>query len=303
MTRIADLELLVRIADLGNLTAAAKALDWSPAAASAALKRMEEQLGFPLFVRSTRSLRLSGEGQRYLPHARAALRALTDGRDEALAGREALSGELHLTVPSDLGRHVLLPWLEQFQERHPALTLRLQIGDPLTDLLRRPVDAAVRYGQPASGTQVALPLLPDCRRVLVAAPHYLALHGMPASPEDMARHEALRYLVAGEVPTHWPVEIAGQPAALPLSGRRVADDGEVVKRWALAGLGLAYKSWPDVAQELASGQLVHVNPHWRGDLAPLHLIVPGRAQLSPALRQVRDELRRRLEEFARSMPR
>ena len=87
MTRITDLELLVRIADLGNLTAAAKALDWSPAAASAALKRMEEQLGFPLFVRSTRSLRLSGEGQRYLPHARAALRALTDGRDEALAGR------------------------------------------------------------------------------------------------------------------------------------------------------------------------------------------------------------------------
>ena len=296
MTRITDLELLVRIADLGNLTAAAKALDWSPAAASAALKRMEEQLGFPLFVRSTRSLRLSGEGQRYLPHARAALRALTDGRDEALAGREALSGVLHLTVPSDLGRHVLLPWLEQFQERHPALTLRLQIGDPLTDLLRRPVDAAVRYGPPAGNAQVALPLLPDCRRVLVAAPHYLALHGLPASPEDMARHEALRYLRAGEVPTHWPVSIAGEPVNLPLAGRRVADDGEVVKRWALTGLGIAYKSWPDVAQELASGQLVHVHPHWRGDPSPLHLVVPGR-------RQLRDELRRRLEEFARSMPR
>ena len=105
------------------------------------------------------------------------------------------------------------------------------------------------------------------------------------------------------MPTAWPVEIAGRPVDLPLAGRRVADDGEVVKRWALAGLGLAYKSWPDVAQELAASRLVHVNPHWRGDPAPLHLIVPGRAQLSSALRQVRDELRRRLEEFARSRPR
>ncbi len=303
MIRLADLDLLVRIADMGNLTQAAKALDWSPAAASAALKRVEAELGFDVFVRSTRSLRLSNEGQRYLPHAREALHALHQGQAEALAGRERLSGELHLALPSDLGRQVLLPWLEQFQERHPALSLRLQIGDSLADLKRRPVDAAIRYGQPASSSLVALPLLPDCRRVLVAAPHYLALRGMPGSPADMAHHEVLRYVLADEVPDRWTVEVDGQPAHLPLSGRRVADDGEVVKRWALAGLGLAYKSWPDVAGELASGQLVHVNPHWRGELSPLNLMVPGRHQLSPLIRALRDELGRRLEAFAAGMPR
>ncbi|UXH81032.1 LysR family transcriptional regulator [Roseateles amylovorans] len=303
MIRLADLELLVRIADLGNLTQAAKSLDWSPAAASAALKRLEADLGFAVFVRSTRSLRLSGEGQRYLPHARQALQALSDGQSQALASRERLSGELHLAVPSDLGRHVLLPWLEQFQERHPDLSLRLQIGDSLTDLKRRPVDAAVRYGLPPSSSLVALPLLPDCRRILVAAPHYLALRGMPATPADMRDHEALRYVLADEVPDSWQMEIDGVAATLPLSGRRVADDGEVVKRWAIAGLGVAYKSWPDVAGELASGQLVHVNPHWRGALSPLNLVVPGRHQLSPAMRALRDELSRRLDAFALAMPR
>ncbi len=153
--------------------------------------------------------------------------------------------------------------------------------DPLTDLLRRPVDAAVRYGQPASGAQVALPLLPDCRRVLVAAPHYLALNGMPASPEDMSRHEALRYLVAARSadPLARRDRRPASGTAARRTSRRRRRRGR--RRWALAGLGLACKSWPDVAQELASGQLVHVNPHWRGDPAPLHLIVPGRAQLRP----------------------
>lgn len=294
MTRLADLELLLRTADLGNLTAAAKALDWSPAAASAALKRLEEQLGFALFVRSTRSLRLSAEGQRYLPHARQALEALDEGRAQALSSRSQLRGELRLAVPSDLGRHLLLPWLEEFQARHPELVLRLLIGDPLADLMRRPVDAAIRYGAPAGAAHVALPLRADSYRVLVAAPRYVAERGLPTQPEQMARHEALRYLLGEELPTHWSVRIGEREVDLPLSGHRIADDGEVVKRWALAGLGIAFKSWPDVAAELADGRLVLVNPAWRGEATPLNLVVPGRRQLSPALRRLRDDLQRRL---------
>ncbi|HEX2009906.1 MAG TPA: LysR family transcriptional regulator [Roseateles sp.] len=298
MTRIADLELLVRIADLGSLTAAAKALDWSPAAASAALKRLEEQWGFALFVRSTRSLRLSTEGQRFLPHARQALQALSEGRAQASAGRSALRGELQLALPSDLGRNVLLPWLEAFQQQHPQLGLHLHVGDRLADMLRSPVDLAIRYGAPADSSQVALPLLEDCRRVLVAAPRYIAAQGLPAAPADMARHQALRYVVGDAVPRSWKVWIDGQAVELPLAGIRVADDGEIVKRWALAGLGIAYKSWPDVAAELAAGRLVHVNPHWRGETAALNLIVPGRRQLSAAARLLRDDLQRRLATLA-----
>jgi DNA-binding transcriptional LysR family regulator len=290
MTRIADLELLLRTADLGSLTAAARALDWSPAAASAALKRMEAEWGAAVFVRSTRSLRLSAEGERLLPHVRAALAALQQARDALATPQRALRGELQLALPSDLGRNVLLPWLEEFQQRHAQLTLRLHLSDSTTDLLRTPVDLAVRYGVPASSAQVALPLAPGSRRVLVASPAYVARRGVPASAAELGEHEALRFLLKGQLPRSWRLRIDGHWQDVPIQGRHCANDGEVVTRWALAGLGIACKSWPDVAGEVGAGRLLLLRPEWRGEPTPLHLVVPGRKQLTPAARALRDWL-------------
>jgi len=295
MTRIADLELLVRTADLGGLTAAARALDWSPAAASAAVKRMEADWGVPVFVRSTRSLRLSPEGERLLPHVRAALQSMTAARTAAGTARSALSGELQLALPSDLGRHIVLPWLDSFQREHPALALRLHLSDRNSDLLRTPIDVALRYGDPPVDTQVALPLVPGNRRVLVAAPGYIARYGTPAMPADLARHETLRFMLSDRMPATWKLQVGEQWLKVDVSGRRCANDGEVVKRWAIAGLGIAYKSWLDVAPEVAAGRLVHLNPHWGGEPAPLNLVVTGRRQLNAAVRALHAHL---LREFS-----
>jgi DNA-binding transcriptional LysR family regulator len=287
MTRLADLELLLRTADLGSLTAAAKALDWSPAAASAAVKRLEAQWGVTVFVRTTRSLRLSAEGERLLPHVRQALQAIGEARAAATSPRATLQGELQVAMPSDLGRHVLLPWLASFQQRHARLALRVHLSDRNTDLMRAPVDVAIRYGTPGDSSQVALPLAPDNTRVLVASPAYVARHGVPATAEALGRHEALRFMVRDEVPRTWRLCIEGQWREVPLSGRLSANDGEVVKRWALAGLGVAYKSQLDVAAELGAGQLLHLRPDWGGEPSPLFLVVPGRRQLTPAARALR----------------
>jgi DNA-binding transcriptional LysR family regulator len=302
MTRLSELELLVRIADLGSLTAAAKALDWSPAAASAALKRLEAQWGVAVFVRSTRSLRLSSEGERLLPHVRQALQAMGEARAVALSPRTVLRGELHVAMPSDLGRHVLLPWLEAFQQRHPELALQFHLSDRNTDLMRTPVDVAIRYGVPSGSAQVALPLVPDNHRVLVASPGYVARHGSPARAQDLQDHQALRFMLSDEVPTTWPLRIDGQWQDVPVRGSRSANDGEVVKRWALAGLGIAHKSWLDVAAELSSGSLVRVNPDWLGEPSPLHLVLPGRRQLTPAVRSLRDWLKERLSALSATAP-
>ena len=294
MTRIADIRLLLQAVDLGSLTAAARALDCSPAAASAAIKRLEAEWRVPLLLRSTRSLRPSPQSERLLPQLRQALAALDLARSAASAQVHSLSGELKLALPSDLGRNLLLPWLEDFMQQHPALQLRLHLGDHNTDLLRNPVDMAVRYGTPKLGSQVALPLASDNRRVLVAAPSYLARHGMPNTADELAQHECLRYMLGGELPSHWPLQVNGQWASAAVQGRRASNDGEVVKRWAVAGLGLAYKSRLDVVHELASGQLVHVNPHWVGEPAPLALIVSGRQQLTHSARALRDHVAERL---------
>lgn len=293
-----DLELLVRTAELGSLTGAAKALDWSPAAASAAIKRMEAEWGAPVFVRSTRSLRLSTEGERMLPHIRQALQSLREAQDAASSRRQAVVGEVQVAMPSDLGRSVLLPWLEQFQEAHPRLALRLHLSDRNSDLMRTPLDLALRYGQPPDSTHVALPLAPGNRRVLVAAPGYVRRHGVPQTPADLEQHETLRFMLRDEVPRHWRLQIDGQWVEAPVQGRRSANDGEVVKRWALAGLGIAYKSWLDVAAEVADGRLQRLNPHWVGEPSPLYLVVPGRAQITPAARALREWLKPRLAEVA-----
>lgn len=295
MTRLTDLELLLRTADLGSLTAAARSLDCSPAAASAAVKRLEAQWGVTVFVRSTRSLRLSAEGERLLPHVREAMQAIGQARTAVVSARQALQGELQVALPSDLGRHVLLPWLETFQQRHPQLALRLHLSDRNTDLMRAPLDLAIRYGQPPSSTQVALPLVPGNARVLVAAPAYVARHGVPARPEDLVQHEALRFMLGGSVPKTWRFRVDGQWLDVPVSGQRCANDGEVVKRWSLAGVGLACKSRLDVAAELRSGQLLEINPHWEGEPAPLYLLVPGRRQLTPAAKALRDWLQQKLQ--------
>lgn len=148
MLRTDDLQLFVRAAELGSLSAAARQLDLSPAVASAALKRLEAQLKVRLLARSTRSLRLTAEGEGFLNHARVALASLEEGRRALAQGQAEVSGVLQLSAPSDFGRNVLLPWLDQLQQAHPLLNVRLLLGDRNADLFRQPVDVALRYGTP-----------------------------------------------------------------------------------------------------------------------------------------------------------
>lgn len=290
MTRLTDLELFVHTADLGSLTAAAKAMDWSPAAASAAMKRLEAAWGVAVFVRSTRSLRLSTEGERMLPHVREALNALTEAQAVASKTRTALRGELQVSMPSDLGRHVLLPWLQTFQEQHPDLALRLHLSDRNADLMRVPLDMAIRYGTPKDSAHVALPLVLNNPRLLVASPQYLRRHGAPASVNELVQHESLGFMVGDEVPKTWRLSVDGRWLDAPVQGRHSANDSEIVTRWAVEGLGLAYRSQLDMAAHLAAGRLVHVRPDWQGELAHLHLVVPGRKQVTAAVRALRDHL-------------
>lgn len=182
MKSLQDLDIFVRTADSGSLSATARALDLTPAAASAALKRLEAELGVTLFVRSTRSLRLTQEGELFLEHCRPALAGLRQVRDQLAGGQAALRGTLQLAAPSDLGRNVLMPWLDEFQSQHAGVDLRLHLSDRAANVYSEPVDAAFRYGRPQDSSLVALPLSDTHRRVLCAAPSYLQERGAPATP-------------------------------------------------------------------------------------------------------------------------
>lgn len=290
MKALQDLEIFIRTADSGSLSAAARQLDISPAVASAALKRLETELGAALFVRSTRSLRLTRAGEGFLARCRQAVETLRLGREEMASGDEAIRGDLHLSLPSDLGRNVLLPWLDEFLALYPLVRLRLQLSDRRSDIYREPVDVAVRYGELPDSNLVALPLSTDCRRVLCASPDYLVRHGKPATPQALAGHDCLCFMLSDYVHDQWRFCRDGEALTVRVNPVRVADDGDVVRRWALAGQGIAYKSQLDAAEDLAAGRLIALCPEWQGEPAPLYLICADRRQLSPVVQALRNFL-------------
>lgn len=302
MLRFDDLQLFVRTAELGSLSAAARELECSPAVASAALKRLEHEVQSRLLLRSTRSLRLTLEGEQYLAHARAALASLEAGRQQLAGGKDRLDGVLQLAAPSDFGRNVLLPWLDHFQAEHPQLSLRLLLSDRVTDLFRQPVDLALRYGEPEDSSLVALPVASANRRVLCASPAYLAQHAPLQQPEDLRRHNCLLFMLGGRVHERWCFSQRKQARALTVSGNRVSDDADVVRRWALAGLGVVYKSWLDVAGDVAEGRLQVLLADWQGESTPLNLICAHRDQLSMPVRLLRACLQQGSDELLAQAP-
>ncbi|MFK8333125.1 LysR family transcriptional regulator [Pseudomonas sp. BJa5] len=293
--RFDDLQLFVRAAELGSLSAAARLLDLSPAVASAALKRLEQQLGTRLLARSTRNLRLTAEGEGFLVHARQALSSLEEGRRQLAREKDEVSGVLQLSAPSDFGRNVLLPWLDELQREHPKLSVRLLLGDRNADLFRQAADIALRYGAPEDSSLVALPLCPDNRRVLCAAPAYLARHGEPKEVDQLAQHNCLLYQLGARVHDHWRFGRGAQETGLTVSGDRFCDDADVVRRWALAGAGIAYKSWLDVAFDVRAGRLKVLLGHLQGEPAPLNLMCTHRAQLGKPVQLLRNLLKERCQ--------
>ncbi|KJK09192.1 MULTISPECIES: LysR family transcriptional regulator [unclassified Pseudomonas] len=293
--RIDDLQLFVRTAELGSLSAAARLLDLSPAVASAALKRLEQQLGTRLLARSTRNLRLTADGEGFLLHARSALASLDEGRRQLALGQDEVSGVLQLSAPSDFGRNVLLPWLDELQREHPKLSVRLLLGDRNADLFRQAADIALRYGAPEDSSLVALPLCLDNRRVVCASPAYLARQGEPREIAHLVQHNCLLYQLGSRIHDQWRFGRGAGEVGVTVSGDRFSDDADVVRRWALAGHGIAYKSWLDVAFDVQAGRLKILLGQLEGEPAPLNLMCTHRAQLGKPVHLLRHLLKMRCQ--------
>ena len=290
---LAELELFIQVADAGSLSAAARVLDCSPAVASAALKRLELQLGARLFSRSTRSLRLTREGTLFLAYARKALSLLQEGRGLLDGELHHVAGQLSISAPSDLGRHWLQPALNDFQALYPQVQLQLSLSDELSNFYRDPVDVALRYGQLSDSGLIATRLL-DNRRLLCAAPAYLQRAGMPQQLEALKQHNCLTFFLRGERYDHWHFRDGqGNQSDLTVNGNRSASDGALVREWVLAGLGIAYKSQLDIAADVQAGRLQVVLPDYWQD-APLYLVYAEREYLRPAVRCFIDFMKARV---------
>jgi DNA-binding transcriptional LysR family regulator len=192
MRLLQELDIFVRTADNGSLSATARALDLTPAATSAALKRLEGELGVQLFVRSTRTMRLTREGEQYLAQCRPALEVLQQAgiwspatrRSRAWSGcRPRLTSDATCCCPGSMRSRTAIPW-----------SIPLQLTDRVANIYSDPVDVAFRYGDPPDSNLVAVPVATGIHRVLCASPGYLASHDMPQTPYDLSAHRCLLHV-------------------------------------------------------------------------------------------------------------
>lgn len=282
MYSLGDIQLFILTADLGSLSRAARQMDLVPATASASLKRLELHLNTRLFARSTRSLRLTPEGTLFLEYGRQALMLLNQGEAHLRSDGE-IKGHLRLSMPGDVGRNVLLPWLNEFQKSYSKVTLALQFSDRIIDLFSAPIDAAFRYGKLDDSTLISQPLAAS-RRVVVASPVYLAAHGTPTTPKELGEHNCLLFYLERGLFNNWRFHTGKNAIVIKVRGDRMTDDAAIAREWAIAGLGIAYKSWLDVRQDLVKGRLVTLLDQYVGEETPLNMVYPDRSSASPVLR-------------------
>lgn len=265
MIRLDDIALFVGVASLGSFSAAARASNLLPAQASVAVKRLEQALGVELFVRTTRTVRLTRKGEQYLPHAREILCTVRTGRDSVHGATDGFEGDLFIGVSPDVGRGFLSPWLAGFHRSHPRLRVRLCVGDSMTS--SPAPDAMLRYGRHAGGSCEVI--APRAERVLVASPAYVATYGVPSSIDELQRHVCVT--ASREREEAWELTTSAGVRRVPVNATWRSDDADLVRRWALRGMGIAFRPQIEVDGDLASGALVRVLADVAGAPAPLTL--------------------------------
>lgn len=287
-----DLQVVLKVAEFRSITAAAAHLDMRTATASAALKRAESRLGVELFIRTTRSLRLSSAGERYIPQCEQALLMLDQARLKIKDDQDIVDGELRIAVSSDLGRNLVTPWLDEFMEIHPNITLRANISDSKIDFYRDLVDMALRYGSPDETNLYGFKIC-NIPGVLCATQEYLDKNGNPEHPHDLPVHNGLFYQLNDITHDVWEFSQRGTDYKVKMSGNRVSNDGDLVRRWCVAGKGLAVKSCLDMSADLLAGNVVSVMPEFKPRTTELWLICPSRQLITPAARLLRDTFKKK----------
>lgn len=290
MKQLQGLLALIEIAAAGSFAGAARRLGVTPAAVSKSLARLEQQLGVRLVQRSTRTARVTGEGERFIAKARDALRLLDDAVAEVSQAALEPAGVVRLSMGVAFGRLWVLPALPALAERFPKLTLEVELDNAPVDLVANGIDIAIRGGAATDAGFVArrvckLPL------VLVASPGYLARAGVPQSHAEIDRHRCIQLRFADGTAAPWAFRVNGRRVAVTPQAALVGTDSEAIVELALAGGGLAQCALYQALPHLQAGRLkaVLADTHDAGT-REFVLVYPHRQFLAPRVRVVVDAL-------------
>jgi DNA-binding transcriptional LysR family regulator len=287
-----DLAAFVAVAEARSFTRAAKRLGISQSALSHAMRGLEERLGVRLLARTTRSVSPTEAGERLLMSVAPRL-AEIDAEMAALRDlRSKPSGTIRITTSEHAAHRILWPVVEKLLGDNPDVTVEINIDGRLVDIVAERFDAGIRLGESIEKDMVAVRISPDMRMVAVASPAYLAAHGTPRVPQDLASHRCinLRFQTQGDL-YGWEFEKDGHEISVRVEGPLILNNTGLILKAATNGHGIAFLLEDYVAHHLQSGELVCVLGDWCEPFGGYHLYYPSRKQHSAAFALLVEALR------------
>lgn len=282
MDQFKQLTTFVAVANKGSLTAAAVIEGIAPAMVGRRLDALEERLGVRLLLRTTRKLSLTPEGASFLEDCLRILSELESAQAAVSAGSLKAKGHLIVTAPAGFGRAYIAPLAAGFQAQHPDIHITLDLSDRVVDLVNEQVDCAVRIGELQDSRLIAVRLA-DNERVVVGSPAYLQRAGIPKNPSELSRHNCLAFSAGGSQ-RGWLLRNPKNLETIKVSGSMQSSDGSVLRDWAMAGQGLAWRSWWEVGSDVQAGQLQTVLDTYAAPHNGVFLVYPERKHMPPRLR-------------------
>lgn len=290
MDRFKQIETFVAVAQRGSLSAAAAAEGVAPAVVGRRMDALEARLGVKLLVRTTRKLTLTFEGSAFLEDCQRLLHDWQNAEASVSLGGIKASGHVRMTAPAGFGRRHVAPLLPVFMAANPDVSVSLELSDGLSDIVTDGFDLAVRLGTLDDSSLVSVRLAAN-RRVVVASPDYLARHGEPGEPSELTQHNCLTFGNYGNQARGWQFTVNDAVQSIRVSGAMQSNDGSVLHEWALAGVGLAWRSEWEVGRDIAAGRLQVVLADFEAPDSGIFAVFPQRRHLPLRVRMLIDLLK------------
>ncbi|MFZ6646327.1 LysR substrate-binding domain-containing protein [Undibacterium sp. TJN25] len=284
LDNLSHLAVFASVARHSSFRKAAADLALSASAVSYAIRTLEDRLGVTLFNRTTRSVALSDAGKRLLERLQPALGDVSNALEEMNSFRATPSGTLRINTSRNAAQQLIAPLMQRFLDAYPDIHLEIVSDDGLVDIVGAGFDVGVRYEEAVPEDMIAVSFGPSHRFVLIGSPDYLKRYGVPHHPDDLHRHECIRYRFPSGAVYKWELAKDGMQMEVDVKGRLTVGDLQLSVHGALDGIGLAFVSDDIVTPLLASGKLVSVMEDWCPPVPGFMLYYPRQRQMSSALR-------------------
>lgn len=289
MDRLAELEIFTRVAEEASLTRAADCLGLSVSGVSRHLTSLEERLSVRLVHRTTRQLTLTPEGEQFAIRAREILGRLNEAETQICQDAAEPKGTLKLGCSLSFAQLHMLPVIAEFKQSYPGIHIDLQISNRYCDIIENGLDLAVRTRSVESDSSITIRKLAETSRLMAASPDYIERRGVPEKPEDLAKHSLLLYNLSAD----WEslrLTRDGETLRVPVSGELVCNDGQILRRAALDGLGIVVQPAYILSDDIKAGRLVPVLTDWELPRLTMNLAFPSKTHMPARTRLFIDSL-------------